>query len=338
LATDDIAELGGTTGAVIDVRPLDVTSASQIAELVDNLNADGLRVQCVVHLAGKVLDAPLAATNFDAFLHVMRPKVLGATILHEATKHDQPLFILFSSLASIVGSPGQASYSAANSFLDSFSTWRAQEGFPTVCVSWGPWEAPGMARRFGLDKFRRRGLTPLSSAQAIEALAAIDPEQDRHLIVADFHWPTFIRGHDQRLVRSIVPDAFQAVKPTMPRGGFRNALLGRQLGDRQHLLSRKISEAVAATLGVAPSEVSDTVAFLDLGLDSLMTVELKEELEHALDASISIAAFVDHGTPAQLARHVLGDLLPVEEEPKSSRAQEWNDDLMTDLRFRLEKA
>ena len=131
----------------------DVSDSGESSDHCRNSGEPPLRG--IVHAAGVLEDATLVNVTPDQLRRVMEPKVAGAWNLHRATQHlSLDLFMLFSSVASVVGSPGQGSYSAANAFLDSLAAYRQSLGMPSLVVNWGPWAGEGMAaghaRRFEL--------------------------------------------------------------------------------------------------------------------------------------------------------------------------------------------
>jgi acyl carrier protein len=262
-------------------------------------------------------------------------------VLHDATKSDRPCIVLFSSLASVTGAPGQALYAAANAFLDAFASWRSAQGYPTLTVGWGPWSEPGMAQRAGFDRFRQAGLHPMPAEAALDALHAVDIDRDPHVLIASIHRPAFLRSHDAR-VRALLPGSDEGQRVEQRARGFlREELAGVLEVYRRRILTGHVVEAVAGALGVPPSEVSEGRSFVDVGIDSLTTAELRSALEHALDVPIDVSTFFDHDTPAAFARAVLTDVFPpVEPHGDGAGASEPPDDdedIAAELRARLEE-
>src|SRR5207302_3448626 len=125
------------------------------ARLVAAATAGGRPLRGVVHAAMVLDDAAVANITDEQLVRVWRPKVTGAWRLHQATaEHPPEWFVVYSSMASQLGNPGQGAYAAANSWLDGFAGWRSAQGLPTLAVSWGPWGQTGVATDFAARGYR----------------------------------------------------------------------------------------------------------------------------------------------------------------------------------------
>src|SRR5215469_16693916 len=145
----------------------------------------------IIHAAGILDDGLLVHLDQERLAAVMAPKVQGAWNLHTLTK-DMPLdfFVLFSSVASMLGSPGQGSYAAANAFLDALSHQRRALGLPSLTINWGPWSAVGMAAQPGRSRrFASFGLDAIAPQQGFQALEQLLPQRDgAQVMVVSANW------------------------------------------------------------------------------------------------------------------------------------------------------
>ncbi|WP_225849093.1 type I polyketide synthase [Streptomyces sp. HPF1205] len=315
-----IAEL---TAAGCEVRTAQADAADR-EQVRAALSGPGTRVPIggVVHLAGVLEDALLPDLTGDALDRALAGKAAGAWHLHELTR-DEPveMFVLFSSLAGIIGSPGQGAYAAANAFLDALARRRAAAGLPAQSLDWGPWAGDTLAAAGGdLDRLAARGVPPLDPDTAIalfdEALRGGRP----HLVVSAFA-PAGLAGAGgwsaaRGLLAPLLPGAGPAGAGQGPsaaagRGTVRAriAALGSE-PERRHAMLGFLTEQVRQVLGAREGAVQADVPFQSLGFDSLMAIELRGRLEAALDLKLSATLVYAHPTADALTEQLLTRLGP----------------------------
>jgi acyl carrier protein len=268
----------------------------------------------VFHAAGVIDDGLIASLTPDRVDTVLRSKVDGAWNLHELTRDmDLSAFVMFSSMAGIVGSPGQGNYAAANSFLDGLAALRRAQGLAGLSVAWGLWEqASGMTQHLS-DRDRARmsrgGLAPLSTPHALqlfdEAMLA-----DRPLLVAaridaaglgaSGAVPPVLRGLVAPRGRRLISDTDGAVSTS----GLATRLQGLSPEQRHHQLVEFVCTNAATVLGRSSADIEAQLPFQDLGFDSLTAVELRNRLKTATGLTLSPNLIFDFPTPAALAEHV----------------------------------
>ncbi|MGW3426135.1 KR domain-containing protein, partial [Streptomyces phaeochromogenes] len=254
----------------------------------------------------------------------LRPKVDAAWNLHELTRDlDLTAFVLFSSAAGVLGSPGQGNYAAANAYLDALAAHRRAEGLPAVSLAWGHWAATsemtsaadeGRLRRLGvlaLDSDRALTLMDraLETGAAVMVSAAFDRQVLREQGSQDAA-PVVLRGlaggGGARAVAHAVPGSGDGRTPVSL--GERLAALGE--ADRERLLLGLVRTHTATVLGHStPDTIDPDRGFTHLGLDSLTAVELRNRLGAATGLRLPTTVIFEHPAPAELARH-LGALLP----------------------------
>lgn len=263
-------------GARVTLAAVDVTDRAELGAVLAALPAD-LPLRAVIHAAGEVDDAALREQTPERFERVMAPKVIGAHHLDQLTRgSDLDAFILFSSLAGTLGSPGQGAYAAANAFLDALALQRRKGGLPGLSLAWGPWAEQGMAA--GLESsFARRGLRSLTPELALDCFSAARQARDSPLIVADFDLSTLARQFG-----ASVPPIWRSLihAPAKSDSCTENAeLLTLPLAERSAAIIELLRVELARVLSVRdPKLVSLQKPLAELGLDSLMAVELRSAI------------------------------------------------------------
>ena len=313
-AAELVAELAAD-GARVQVVACDVADRDAVAKMVATLPD----LTAVFHAAGILDDAVIASLTPDRLDTVLRAKADGAWNLHELTAdRDVAAFVMFSSMAGIVGAPGQGNYAAANAFLDGLAAYRRSRGVAGLSVAWGLWEqASAMTRHLGeRDRARmsRVGLEPLSTEQAIGFLDTA-LLTDRPVVVAarldraalgggGAAISPLFRELATRPTRRIIADAAAAVS----KSGLASRLRGLTPEQRQSELTELVCSNAATVLGHSAADVDADRAFGDLGFDSLTAVELRNRLKNATGLGLSPTLIFDHPTPAALAEHLNAQL------------------------------
>ena len=172
---------------------VDVSDPVGMSALFDRLRRDWPPLRGIVHAAGIVDPRPIAELEPEKVALTLRPKVMGTWLLHELSL-DLPLdfFVLFSSIASVWGSPRQADYAAANAFLDAMAHFRRAAGLPSLCINWGPWADVGMAALEGRGQtLSSLGLKSLAPASALAAFHRLLDAGAIQATVAQVDWPAF---------------------------------------------------------------------------------------------------------------------------------------------------
>ncbi|MGW4502378.1 SDR family NAD(P)-dependent oxidoreductase, partial [Micromonospora sp. NPDC004336] len=248
----------------------DVTDPVALDLAVAAARRAGPPLRGVVHAAGGLDDAPLGVQTPDRLDTPLLPK-LAAAQLHLATLHDQlDFFVLFSSLAGVVGTAGQAGYAAGNAFLDALAAHRRAVGLPAVSIAWGPWARTGMAARLG-ERERERlaafGLHPLDPADGLDVLAG-SASAPPCLVVADADWSR-LAGH---LPRRWQPGLYAELVDAAP-----TARAAGPGADRPHRAPESPRERILAEIWAEVfrvDRVGVTDNFFDLGGDSILSLRL----------------------------------------------------------------
>jgi acyl transferase domain-containing protein/acyl carrier protein len=304
-------------GAEVTIVACDTADREAVANLLGQVHT-GHPLTAVVHTAGVLDDGVLGSLTAERLATVARPKADGAWHLHELTKDsDLAAFVLFSSVAGVMGSPGQGNYAAANSFLDALAQFRAAKGLAATSLAWGPWASgSGMTSTLS-DTSRRRiagaGLPELSSEQGM-ALFDRSTASDEALLVP------LALGAGSMQAQSVVPAVLRSLVKTTRRtaaaeaavsqAGFAGQLAEMREGDRQRYLLDLVRNAVAAVLAHgSPEAIGATREFRELGFDSLTAVELRNRLTAATGLRLPATLAFDYPTPTVLAEHLGTELL-----------------------------
>jgi mycocerosic acid synthase len=268
-----------------------------VARLVAAATATGLPVRGVLHAAAVVEDATLANITDELIDRDWSPKVYGAWHLHDATM-DQPLdwFCSFSSAAALLGSPGQGAYAAANSWLDSFTRWRHDQGLPATAIAWGAWEEIGRAASLS-DTGRTAMITPEQGAYAFQRLLRYDRAYSGYLPIAGAQWLAPL------IARSPFAEALQAIggQDQAETTTVRAELRSLSPDEWPVRLGRLITEQVGVILR---RSVDPDRPFAEHGLDSLGNLELRTRIETETGIRITPKAIAAHNTARALARHL----------------------------------
>jgi polyketide synthase 12 len=320
-----IAELEAA-GARVRVIACDATDRAALAALIADVSAQQ-PLSGVIHAAGVLEDAVVTSLTPERIDAVLRAKVDAAWNLHELTRElDLSAFVMFSSLAGLVGSSGQGNYGAANSFLDALAAHRRAHGLPAISLAWGLWDQAS-AMTGGLDaadraRLGRDGVLALSSAEAMELF-------DTALIVNEpFLAPARIDLGALRAHAVAVPPMFtdlvnaptrRRVDDSLAAAKSKSALAHRLHGlpeaEQHAVLLDLVRSHIATVLGNTSAEAIDPdKAFQELGFDSLTAVEMRNRLKTATGLALSPTLIFDYPTPNGLAGYIRCELAGVPEE------------------------
>ncbi|HEY8810315.1 MAG TPA: type I polyketide synthase, partial [Solirubrobacterales bacterium] len=302
-------------GAEVTIAACDVSDREALGTLIDSIPTEH-RLDTVIHAAGVLADATIESISAEQIEHVFSPKATAAWNLHKLTK-DRELssFLVFSSAAGIFGSPGQGTYAAANSFLDSLAEQRQSEGLPATSIAWGLWAtASAMTDALSeadLVRMRRTGIGALSSEQGLALFDAALSSEQPLAVALDLH-PQGLRSMAQAGALPAILSGLVRV-PLRRRTAASAALLQRlaALGgeEQAQAVGELVLAEVAAVLGHdSPADVDPTRAFQDLGFDSLAAVELRNRLAAATGMTLQPTLVFDYPTPTALAAHLLSEI------------------------------
>lgn len=310
-------------GCDVRVVTADVADAHDVARLLAGVRAELPALAGIVHAAGEIGTTPLSELDDAEVDRVFAGKVWGAWHLSEAVADEKlDFFITTSSIAAVWGGFGQTAYSAANAFLDGL-VWRLREQ-GGVSVNFGPWSA-GMADADARKRLEQRGIRTLSPADALAGLADVVASRSTQGVVARVDWARFLPLYQQAGRRAFLAELEREVPTQLsaaPSGTGKTQLVERltnaPVQQRKKLLTDYLRDAVAEVTRVDTSEIREDAGFFDLGMDSLMAVELRRRMEQGVGAEIPITLVMDYPRISDVADYLLGDVLGLSEQPKSA--------------------
>lgn len=293
-------------GVAVEVVTADVTDLDGLTAAVEHMRETLPPIRGVIHAAGALADATVERMDPDQLHAALDPKLAGGWNVHRATL-DDPLdfFVTFASVAAVLGLPGQANYAAGNAYLDALAHARRHAGLPAQSIDWGPWSEIGLAaaeqgRGGRLDEL---GLGGLATEEALDALEL--------LLGSDITQPVAMRFDARRWVEAtiasnLLDELADAAPLEFPTGG---SLLERMLevpagAPRRTALEAVVRAELAHVLRVAADRIDRSRPLEELGLDSLMALELRNRLEAQTEVKLSATLAFNYPTVGALAEHV----------------------------------
>ena len=303
-------------GIRVGVELADVTDPAAIDTMLARIERDHPPLGGVIHSVGVLSDAAIGNQTWESFDRVLRPKIAGAWHLHRATQHlDLDLFVLFSSRVGVMGNPGQANHAAANAFLDQLAGHRRSLGLPGQSIAWGAWSEIGEAAE-QKDRIERRRaalggrwFTPQQGIRALERLVRGDATNS---VVMAMDWGVFEEAVEDRpplleelLANAAADEGESGLAPT----DLLAQLRGAPAVGNDEILATFLQQEVQAVLRLASPPAPD-VGFFDLGMDSLMAVELRNRLNRAFAGqyTASNTLVFDYPDISALAGHLAEEL------------------------------
>lgn len=309
------------SGATIKVVAADVANADDVTKLLAEAQKTMPPLRGIVHTAGVLDDGVLQGQSWERFEQVMRPKVAGAWNLHTLTA-EIPLdfFVLFSSEASLLGSAGQANYAAGNAFLDGLAHYRRALGLPALSINWGSWDEVGMATQVSEQqhaRWRAQGIQLIPPKVGLSLLGRL-LVMDGQVAVLPIDWSLFRKTTPNRTLLAdlgtVTPK--EVAKKETPVDDFALRLQEAPINNRLPLLMAHLQAEVAQILG-ARQLPTPTQGLFDMGMDSLLAMELRNHLQSTLQIAAPATLVLEHPTIEKLANHLLKELFVVEAPEKA---------------------
>jgi acyl transferase domain-containing protein/thioesterase domain-containing protein/SAM-dependent methyltransferase/aryl carrier-like protein len=306
-----------TLGARIEVVKGDVADEGAMRLLFARFGNSDSNLRGIIHAAVEAAAQAIGDMNLEAFQRMCRAKVLGAWILHQLTLDlDLDFFVLFSSVSAVWGAGGQAHYAAANQALDQLAQMRRLRGLPALSVNWGAWQDIRMASEADKKRFEKSGLHQMPNAQALAALERLITTGRPSAIVASVDWSTLCAAYEARRSRPLFAEMqfrprIDNATAASPKAADKEPDFSRQLRTasptrRRDILLAHLRSQVGEVLGFGPArEVELDRGLYEMGLDSLMAVELKGRLERSLGVTIATSVLIQGPTLIELGGWLL---------------------------------
>ncbi|MBU2759588.1 SDR family NAD(P)-dependent oxidoreductase [Acidithiobacillus sulfurivorans] len=300
-------------GVQVHAWSCDVREAPQVQVLIQRITREVGPLHGIIHAAAVIEDALAQNLGAELMDKVIQPKVAGAWNLHQASLH-QPLefFVLYSSMTTVLGNPGQAHYVAANSWMEAFAQWRRQQGLAALAILWGAIADVGYLTRH--EKTRdllqqRLGGAALTASTALDVLENMMVSDAHGWMVADLDWRAL-----QRFLPVAASPRFAAVMPSGKAEAassdedLRSHLQSLPTAEAEQLLVETVRREVAQILRLSADKITPDQNLSQLGLDSLMGVELALALEERLGVKLPAFLLSEGPTPLRLARRLVQSL------------------------------
>ncbi|MCY3770559.1 MAG: SDR family NAD(P)-dependent oxidoreductase [Gemmatimonadetes bacterium] len=303
-------------GVTVNVELADVTDQAAVDAMLERMDRELPPLGGVIHSVGVLSDGALGNQSWEKFETVLWPKILGAWHLHRATlDRDLDLFVLFSSRVGVMGNPGQSNHASANAFLDQLAGYRRAMGLPGQAIAWGAWSEIGEAaeQKERIESQRAalggRWFTPQQGLRALDRLVR---QNGTHSVVMAMDWSVFEEAAESRppLLEDLLTAAQEAIEEAPDSSDDVLTRLQRSpSGEREGLLTSFLQQEVQSVLRL-PSAPAPSVGFFDLGMDSLMAVELRNRLNRALAGSYTApnTLVFDYPDIASLATHLMDEI------------------------------
>ncbi len=330
-----VAELQ-EAGVRVVVASSDVTNESDLRQVFETIETDLPPLRGIVHAVLVIEDVSPFEIDQEQWQRVLEPKVRGAWNLHHLTS-NKPLdfFIMYSSAATLIGSPGQPNYAAANLYLETLAAYRRSLGLPGLAVAWGAIGDVGYVARGKEVKelLHRRGLKTISSSVALDTLERLVVADAVNVTVAEIDWPRlfktlqaadqpkydYVRGEGSDLEEGEIEDLTQwlAEIPAEER-------LGK--------VTQLLAERLAKVLRTSPAKIDLKKSILEMGVDSLMTVELATIIQNQFGVTLPVMKLIGNVSLTDIATTILSEVAtatsgegstprPVESAPAATQAQ-----------------
>ena len=299
-------------GAAITIYKANVTSDEEIQRLFATISSLSAPLKGIIHCAGGLDDAVINKMTWDKFTGVTHPKTLGAWLLH---KHSLDInldfFVMFSSILSLMGSPGQINYTAGNAFLDGLGAYRRSLGLPSLVMNWGPWSEAGLATHSGSRGeaiWRKRGTEYINPTEAIQLLEKSIRSNLDHAAITITNWKVFVEQFNR-----VPPQYSNLVSPTFVKNSkfdeLRNEYLNTDATFKNEMINKILVNMIQDLLGLT-DELDNKKPLNEYGLDSLIAVELINQIENIFQIRITAMDIIQGATIAMLVEKIASPLTP----------------------------
>ena len=301
-------------GVAVRIVKADAGSAKDVSRLLAEIRAGDQPLRGLFHLAMVIDDAPLSALTRERMRTVMAPKAYGAWLLHQGTREmNLDCFVMYSSVSSIFGNPAQGNYGAANAFLDSLAYHRRALGLPALTMNWGVLGGEGyVARNERVAEFlARQGTTELSPGEVMalmESSLVAGNTQVMAIRVDWAKWRQFFRSMQENPLLERILASVEGEEVGGATGDWRLKIEAAAPDEKEAVICQAVREIVGSVLRVKPDSLRDDQPLTDLGLDSLMGVEIENSLEAATGVALPPSSLMRARTIGQIAALIAGHL------------------------------
>jgi acyl transferase domain-containing protein/acyl carrier protein len=330
------------SGAEIRILEGDVSKFEDASAMITEIRESMAPLRAVFHLAGMLDDGMIEEMDWARFTRVLMPKISGAWNLHLLTR-DQglDLFVTYSSAASMLGNPGQSSYSAGNAFLDGLASYRRGLGLPSLSINWSSWAEAGMAagQGDGHDHLAQYGVRHLKPEFALELLDSLIRSGLQRALALDINWDTYLERLGQKsssYLQAIFPDKAgekEAESRDADDKGIVETLEQTPPARRKEALLQYMQSWSARIMGYDdPRQVKTDTPLMEQGVDSLMIVEMRNKFNREVKTTLPMTLLFNYPTLKKVADYILSRILTFPEAQAEKREQEsTTDDILNEI-------
>ena len=302
-----------TLGASIHVVELDVADEVRFQKWIDTFRAEGWPpIKGVFHAAGVAEFGPVLELNDETIISHIRPKVCGAVVLDRYLS-SEPLefFILFSSASTVLSSPGMGAYASANTFLDALAVHRRARGLPAMSIAWGAWSETGMAAEYVSDTYSsNRAMEFITPDQGLKILGLLQNRDDARMAVLPIDWQVWSSQYSSTATTPFLADVIDSASILSDRevdSTYIDPAKFRELDPKeaQKELVQWLVHHVARVFKMPEKSIDHAQSLSNLGLDSLMAVEIRNRIERELSISVPVVDVIRGPSIVELADRVM---------------------------------
>lgn len=298
----------------------DVAVMSELAEALVRMEASMPPLRGVIHAAGVLEHNTISKLEWPSLSRVLAPKAQGSWNLHTATlNRSLDFWVIFSSVASLLGNPGQAAYGAGNAYADALAHHRHMQGLPALSINWGPWNGEGMSSRHASDLYRRWGLLPIDPSAGVEMLGQLLSMDGGQLWAAPLDLEQLKERSAEFAPLSLMAELVGAQNGHIPSPDGKTVANGvNRLKDlpedqRRAAVQEHVIDLVRSVTGMEASEPVRVDARLEtLGVDSLLTVDLLNALIRVFGVNLPATILINFPTIELLVKHLCEEIAKTE--------------------------
>ncbi|OPZ92911.1 MAG: Phthioceranic/hydroxyphthioceranic acid synthase [Firmicutes bacterium ADurb.Bin419] len=332
-------------GVNIHIASVDVANEKQLGTFLEEYRNEGRpEIKGILSIAGTVKDQMLTKMEEDTFDSVFKPKVMGTWLLHKQfEKEELDFFIIYSSIAALVTSSGQANYASANSFLDMLASYRRDKGLPAISIGWGPWMV-GMVKDLNLvELYQRKGMNPIMPKAGMQVLERLFAQNIPYAAVVEAEWDKVIDSGPRAKppyinhLRNLNEQGSDNVASDEDiRAIFMNNYSKAEPEAKKEIVLENMFDLVCKVMHLKRTSIDSGSSLNALGIDSMMAIELKNRIELNLGVNIPIVEILNNSSLGALAGSIMAQLdellTPASmDELIASTDKETVDDLLTKI-------
>ena len=312
---EDIEYLRSIGKQIVDCRA-DVTSLQDVERIVGEISSDLPPLKGIIHGAMIIDDQFMSEMDEECFNKVLYPKMLGAWNFHQVTQDiELDYFIKFSSFSAVIGAVKQANYNAGNAFLDALSHYRHARGLPSLTINWGALIGAGFVERNQKTAayLNKLGMKPYKMLDTQYVMSLLLPKSNVQVVASIVDWAQLVKLSPALSKAPLYSKVVQNLSQRGSGGSVRPQVLAAQGEERLKILEEFIAGQVASVFGTDVAKIDRDTALTNIGLDSLMAIELMNRMESDLGINLPMGTVLNGPNIRELAASILEQILSEDE-------------------------